>query len=311
MPSVSNDERALKVFYMAHRFINEFGIRWLPVNPEDIIDQNPNWHLKYVSQLAYETGRSEQYILNHVMRSQDGLSMYDVKKDSYDIIINAADYIPPGRVLWTKMHEIGHIYLGHLKKYNVTEIRKEELSPLLYEKLEFEADMFAGEVLASKWLMRSLDVYKESDIATICGISDEAARNRYRKATENYSFTPANVTFTLHQFHDYLKEVAVCTDVANDEMLVKYAKHNTAQPKFPKPMAPFMRSPGICPYCGRNYSKEAKYCGYCGTALQKGNYVIPGVHCFNIQPVDTVYCEKCGNPVIRIRQGFCFEECEV
>ena len=167
------------------------------------------------------------------MRSQDGVSMYDVKKDSYDIIINAADDIPPGRVLWTKMHEIGHIYLGHLKKYEVTEIRREELGEELYNELEFEADMFAGEVLASKWLMRKLDIYEENDIVQICGISDEAARNRYKKATEEYSFIPANVTFTLHQFHEYLKEVTVCAgDEDMDENLRKYIKRNTAQKYF-------------------------------------------------------------------------------
>lgn len=119
MPSWDKGARALWAFSMAHRFIYEFGIRWLPVNPEDIIDQRPNWHLKYADQLADEIGQTVEYVLNHVMRSQDGLSMYDVKKDAYDIIINAADEIPPGRVLWTKMHEIGHIYLGHLKEYAV------------------------------------------------------------------------------------------------------------------------------------------------------------------------------------------------
>ena len=117
---MNRSDSALRVYYMAHRFLDEFGIKWLPVNPEDIIDQRPNWRMKYVSQLAYETGQTEEHILHHVMRSQDGLSMYDVKNDSYCIIINAADYIPEGRILWTKLHEIGHIYLGHLVKYKVT-----------------------------------------------------------------------------------------------------------------------------------------------------------------------------------------------
>lgn len=212
MPSLNKGDRALKVFYMAHRFFDEYGIRWLPVDPDDIIDRNPNWHLKYVHQLAYETGQTEEHILNHVMRSQDGLSMYDVKRNSYDIIINAADEIPPGRMLWTKMHEIGHIYLGHLKDNAVTELRRDELGAELYNQLEFEADLFAGEVLASKWLMRQLDIISPEDISEICGISDTAALNRYKRATEEYNFTPANVTFTLSKFKEYFKEVTVCAD---------------------------------------------------------------------------------------------------
>lgn len=309
MPSLNDDNRTLWVFYMAHRFIYEYGIHWLPVNPEDIIDANPNWQLKYVSQLAYETGQSEQYILDHVMRSQDGLSIYDVKADRYDIIINAAENIPPGRVLWTKMHEIGHIYLGHLKQNHLTEIKKDELPPNVYVQMEFEADMFAGEVLASKWLMRNLEIYDEHDITFICGISDEAARNRYRKATEDYQFTPANVVFTLHQFDNYLKEITICRDKEDLEM-AKFAKINHPTRKYPKPKAPFLQVTGECPFCGSRYSNNANYCPCCGSALKKG-IIRSTKHCGNIQSSDASFCECCGNSVFRIRQGFCFEECEI
>ena len=310
MPSWDKGARALWAFSMAHRFIYEFGIRWLPVNPEDIIDQRPNWHLKYADQLADEIGQTVEHVLNHVMRSQDGLSMYDVKKDAYDIIINAADEIPPGRVLWTKMHEIGHIYLGHLKEYAVTELRKDALGAELYDRLEFEADMFAGEVLASKWLMRQMDIVSEKDITDICGLTDTAALNRYKRATEDYSYVPANVTFTLHQFEEYLKEITVCTDRSEID-LGHFAQVNTPHPKFKKPMAPFLRRPGICPYCGQTYSTGAKFCSHCGSPLSKMSARLPGVYCENRQPADAAFCEQCGNPVLRIRQGLCFEECEV
>lgn len=309
MPLKDNSESALKVFYKAHSFIYEYGIHWLPINPEDIIDQNPNWRLKYVPQLAYEIGKPEQYVLDHVMRSQDGLSMYDVKRGIYDIIINAADNIPPGRVLWTKLHEIGHIYLGHLADNHLTEIKKEALSPELYAQMEFEADMFAGEVLASKWLMRSLDIYDERDITFICGISDEAALIRYKKATEDYQFTPANVTFTLHQFGDYLKEITVCCHKEDIE-LAKFAKINPPKKKFAKPKAPFLRVAGSCPYCGSAYGSDANYCSHCGTALKKG-LIHMNEPCGNTQPADAAFCECCGNRVFRIRQGYYFEECEI
>ncbi len=290
--------------------MDEFGIRWLPVDPEAIIDQRPNWHLKYVHQLACETGMTEEYILNHVMRSQDGLSMYDVKRDSYDIIINAADEIPPGRVLWTKLHEVGHIYLGHLEKNAVTELRREELGAELYDRLEFEADIFAGEVLASKWLMRQMDIVSEKDISDICGLTDAAALSRYKKATEDYGFVPANVTFTLNHFEEYLKEITVCADRSEID-LGHFAKVNQPHEKFRKPMAPFLRKPGICPHCGQTHSAGANFCSHCGSALKKGRERLPGVYCWNRQNADAAFCEQCGNPVLRIRQGFCLEECEV
>lgn len=309
MPLQNDEERTLWVFYMAHKFIYDYRIRWLPVNPEDIIDKNPNWRMKYVPQLAYETGQSEQHILDHVMRSQDGLSIYDVKADRYDIIINAADSIPPGRVLWTKMHEIGHIYLGHLKDSHLTEIIKDKLPVDIYRQMEFEADMFAGEVLASKWLMRSLEIYDERDITFICGISDEAARNRYRKATEDYHFTPANVVFTLQRFGEYLREITICRGREALD-LARFAKSNPPAKKFTKPKAPFLRKAGECPYCGGSYREAANFCSHCGSALKKGA-LRATEHCDNIQSSDASYCERCGNQVLRIRQGFCFEECEL
>ena len=311
MPSLNKGERAQRVFYMAHKFINDFGIRWLPVDPEAVIEQRHNWHLKYVDQLAYETGQTVEHILKHVMRSDDGLSMYDVSRDAYDIIINASDDIPPGRVLWTKMHEIGHIYLGHLKQYDVNELTRDNLGDELYDQLEFEADLFAGEVLASKWLMRQLDIVSPEDISDICGLSDKAALSRYKKATEDYEYIPPNVTYTLLMFEDYRKEITVCATREDIGELGRFATENPPQPKFNKPMAPFLRKKGICPHCGKEHSESAKFCPYCGSALQKMLSKIPGRICWNRQNADAAFCEQCGNPVLRIRQGYCFEECEI
>ena len=314
MPSFDRKARALRTFYAAHRFFGEFGIKWLPVDPDAVIDKRPNWHLKYVHQVAFETGQTEEHILKHVMRSDDGLSIYDVDKDSYDIIINAADGIPFGRIVWTKVHEIGHIYLGHLKDYNVTELRKDELGEELYDELEFEADLFAGEVLASKWLMRQLDIVRPEDISEICGISDIAALNRYKKATEDYDYIPPNVPYTLVQFRDYLKEITVCASYDDLEEKGRFATKNSPQPMFKKPMAPFLRKEGVCPYCGRNYDKDdrnVKFCSYCGSPLRKLAVNVPGVYCWHRQnDAEAAFCERCGNPVLRIRRGFCFEEYE-
>ena len=310
MRLLNKREIGLRTFYMAHRFMNEFGIRWLPVNPEDIIDQRPNWHLKYVHQIACETGVTEEHILRHVMRSQDGMTIYDMKRNSYDILINAADDISEGRMIWTKMHEIAHIYLGHLEKNSVTELREEELGEELYDQLEFEADLFTAEVLASKWLMREIQVENEKDISEICGITDIAALHRYHRATEEYNFVPANIIYTLHRFEDYLKEITLCAD-RSEIPLGHLAKVNPAREKFRKPMAPFLRKPGVCPWCGQVHENEVKFCRHCGSPQRKGIESKAGEFCWNRQHEDAAFCEQCGNRVLRIRQGLCFEECEL
>jgi hypothetical protein len=308
MSSRNESEAALRVFYAAHKFLYEFGIRWLPVDSIGIIHRQPNWKLKYVHQLADEIGKSTEFVCNHVMRSKDGLAMYDVARDQYDIILNAGDEIPQTRMLWTATHEIGHIYLGHLKDNKVTSITTDKLDEETYSRLEFEADMFAGEVLASKWIMRHLDIVDEQDIAAICGISDDAALSRYKKATEDYSFEPANAVFTLHNFGDYIKEVTVCREKADFE-LERFIGSNGIQTKLPKPIPPFLRNPGICQTCGNTHGikPDANFCIACGSALNKG---LPSAQepCDHINDKDAAFCECCGHRVYRSRQGFCFED---
>jgi predicted Zn-dependent protease len=48
------------------------------------------------------------------MRSNDGVAMYDPERRQYDIILNNSEDVLQARMLWTAVHEIGHIYLGHL-----------------------------------------------------------------------------------------------------------------------------------------------------------------------------------------------------
>ncbi|MEQ8235616.1 MAG: ImmA/IrrE family metallo-endopeptidase [Syntrophomonadaceae bacterium] len=304
----NESEAALRVFYAAHKFLHDFGIRWLPVSPIDIIRSQPNWRLKYVHQLALEIGKTTDYVCDHVMRSKDGLAMYDVARDQYYIILNAGDEIPQTRMLWTATHEIGHIYLGHLRDSKVTSITADNLEFELYNQLEFEADIFAGEVLASKWIMRHLDIVDERDIALICGISDDAALNRYKKATEDYSFEPANAVFTLHNFGEYMKEVTVCRD-RDDFEFGRFISQNQIQQMLPKPLPPFLRKPGTCSRCGntRGITSQSNFCIACGSSLQKG---LMSAHepCDHVNSKDAAFCELCGYRVYRTRQGFCFED---
>lgn len=311
MNSDNKSQSVLRAFYMAHKFLYDFGVHWLPVDIFEIIAQKSNWQLKYVDRLAYEIGKDEQYVLDHVMRSKDGIAMYDVKSDQYDIILNNDASIPKTRMLWTATHEIGHIYMGHLTNKH-TKVTSDMLSADEYNRLEFEADTFAGEVLASKWLMRQLDIVDESDIALLCGISDDAALNRYKRATEDYHFIPANAVFTISNFSSYIKDITVCRERTDFEAMGRFIHQNPIQPKLAKPKPPFLRKPGSCPYCGNTHgiTAESNFCIACGSALKPGMKKSNG-HCDHINSKEAAFCERCGNRVYRIKQGFCFEECEI
>lgn len=311
MSLVNKSDSALRAFYWAHKFLNEFGIHWLPVEAFDIIAKQDNWRLKYVDTLAYEIGKDKQYVLDHVMRSKDGVAIYDVRLDQYNIILNNDESIPKTRMLWTAVHEIGHIYMGHLTNKR-TKITADLLSTEEYDQLEFEADVFAGEVLASKWLMRQLDIVDEEDIAIICGISDDAALSRYKKATEDYNFIPANAVFTIHNFASYIKDITVCRAREDFEEKGRFLHQNPVQNKLAKPKPPFLRKPGSCPYCGNDHgiTPKSNFCIACGSALKPG-VKMADEYCDHINLKEAAFCELCGNRVYRIKQGFCFEECEI
>jgi hypothetical protein len=296
---------------MAHQFLWEYGIRWLPVDPFEVISRQKNWKLKYADALAYEIGRDVQYVLDHVMRSDDGVAMYDPERKQYNILLNNSGGVLQTRMLWTAVHEIGHIYLDHLDDRR-TQISAGLLPADEYDRMEFEADVFAGEVLASKWLMRQLDIVEESDITLICGISNAAARSRYKKATEDYGYMPVNITLTLKRFEAYLKNIAICKSREELGDFERFAHKNRPAVPLPKPKPPFLRRPGNCPYCGndRGISAGSLFCAACGQALVVG--VKPAdKHCGHINHAQAAFCERCGNRVYRIRQGFCLEECEV
>ena len=314
MNSYDYGDAAIRVFHMAHRFLFEYGIRWLPV---DIIGlAQKNWKFKWAHDLAYEIGESNEYICRHVCLSSDGATFYDSETEEYETVLNA-EVASQKRVVWSCAHEVGHIFLGHFIEYGASCLAKEKMPTELYARLEFEADLFAGEVLASKWLMRDIDIVSEEDIALICGISDAAALALYRKATADYYYMPANAVLTRQNFSTYLKEITVCQNAANlAETHIgdvnRFARLNHPKNKLPTPKPKFIRKSGNCPYCDSffNAADAPNFCARCGSPLNPG---LPSADapCGHINPKESAYCEKCGNRVFRIRQGFCFDECEL
>jgi Zn-dependent peptidase ImmA (M78 family) len=266
-------------------------------------------------------GVTNDYVCRHILQSYDGATFYSPKTEQYQIILNMinADGSErlPERIIWTCAHEVGHIFLGHFEKYSVDCLASKKISPELYAQLEFEADMFAGEVLASKWLMRDIEVANENDVAMFCGISDPAALARYEKATRDYTFVPTNVIVTRQNFGEYLKEITLCRTLdAFAEIEVgdvrAYAKLNRPKPLLSAPKPKFLRRPGNCPFCDGEFSigDDLNFCPNCGKAQKKG--LTPAAEtCGSINPKEATYCAKCGNQVYRIRQGFCFSEDEL
>ena len=314
MSSYDYGVAAIRVFHMAHRFLSEYSIRWLPVDIVGLAQKH--WDFKWAHELANEIGQTNDYVCRHVCQSFDGATFYDTDSCRYRIVLNAED-ISQKRIVWSCAHEIGHIFLGHFTEHGASCLATDKIPPELYARLEFEADLFAGEVLASKWLMRDIDIVDENEIAAICGISDPAALSRYRNATVDYSYTPINTVVTRRSFREYLKEIIVCMSAADLKErhigdISGFVRQNRPKQKLPTPKPKFIRRPGNCPYCDSFYPIEdaPDFCIKCGSSIKPG-LKAADEPCGFINTADAVYCRRCGRHVFRVRQGFCFEECEI
>jgi Zn-dependent peptidase ImmA (M78 family) len=159
----------------AREFIKQYEINWLPVDPFELMDKL-NIQYKSIGDLVLKTGLDRKWLIDEVIFGEDGLIFYEPDTDSDKIILN--EKIEPfERIRWTIMHEIGHAYLGHLNSKK-TSILKWKLSKEEYNKYEQEAQIFAEEVLAPKFILYLICAHSISEIMEICGIPKPAAESR-------------------------------------------------------------------------------------------------------------------------------------
>jgi len=78
------------------------------------------------------------------------------------------------RQRFTVAHELGHILLGHVGKYDL--VNREPSSS--DNPIEHEANVFASRLLAPACVLYAMDVWTPEGIAELCGISMQAATFR-------------------------------------------------------------------------------------------------------------------------------------
>lgn len=91
------------------------------------------------------------------------------------IFVNSLCSIPRQR--FTVAHELGHIILRHIGKYDL--INREPSSH--DNPIETEANIFASRLLAPACVLHELGVKSPSDISKICEISLQSAEFRYKR----------------------------------------------------------------------------------------------------------------------------------
>lgn len=86
------------------------------------------------------------------------------------------------RKRFTIAHELGHILLGHVGKY---ELVNREISPT-DNPIEQEANVFASRLLAPACVLWGLKVKSADEISQLCDISPTAAEYRWQRLQELY-----------------------------------------------------------------------------------------------------------------------------
>lgn len=122
-------------------------------------------------------------------------------------VIYVAQDQPRQRQRFTAAHELGHILLGHVGKYNLVNREPSETD----NPVEQEANVFASRLLAPACVLWALDIHTPEDIAALCQISYRAASFRAKRMELLYrrnKFLTSPLEHAVYQqFEPYIRQV--------------------------------------------------------------------------------------------------------
>lgn len=266
---------------IANNFLINNNIDHFPVDPIEIISNIDNCDLYTVEELSELSKRTEKEIIESVIRSKDGATLYDEENNYYTIIYNKK-ILSPGRIRFTLAHELGHIVLKHLEIYEQTRISRRGLNNKENNVLEKEANTFAGLVLAHPKILQFINIINYKQLLYICSISKEAAKFRFKYYKKNLS---RPIT---------LKERQIITQFLPYIESKKYYKYIYF----------------TCSNCfGYLLDKNIKYCPYCGIKIQKKRFKERFNMIYDGYKLDSnskaVICPVCNNELIPTNGEYC------
>ena len=154
-------------------FILNENINHFPFDSDDIISKHKWSRLKY-SYLASINNCTIDDI-SEAYESNDGYTIYSGR--NYTISYNDC-HDSKRRIYFTKLHEIGHIYLNHFLEFNETIIKRSSMTDAEYKVLENEANCFARNVIAPAIIVKQLNLDTPEKISDYFEITHRAAKTR-------------------------------------------------------------------------------------------------------------------------------------
>lgn len=154
--------------------IKEASSYSFPIEPCEFAPANKQIRFVSYQQFSSDIGIPLLDLIS-TCESSVGCTFYDHAKCRYLILYNISTaQTVPGRIRWTKAHELGHIVLGHFDQLSC------DSSCRLNDKdLESEADYFAATLLCPMPLFKIFDISSPVQIQSQFGLSKEASINRW------------------------------------------------------------------------------------------------------------------------------------
>ena len=151
-----------------------------PIEPE--IFSRHYTHIRFLSysRLSKQSGEPVEKIIE-TFNSRAGCSNYDPNAERFLCMYNDdPTEMTPGRIRWTKAHELAHALCGHLQLLHYRE-EGHTISEELYKKLENECNVFAGKLLAPYCAFKLLAVKSPLDVEKTFGLSSEASLIHFKQ----------------------------------------------------------------------------------------------------------------------------------
>lgn len=254
-------------------FILNESIKTFPFDSDIIIKKHKWARIKY-EELAKEHNLNLSDIIK-TYQSEDGYSIYTGR--NYTIAYNNTHI--PKRIYFTKLHEIGHIYLNHFIDFEETILNRSNMTNSQYKVLENEANCFARNVIAPAVIVKYLELNTANEISNYFGITLQCAKTR----------------LDLLQYDlKYISE-------KSKEMQINFFK-NTFNKKICFQCGSFLSSliTNYCPICkSKNISWGESDMIYNGIDVNEDCKALVCPKCENEQIIeDGDYCQICGTYLI-------------
>lgn len=247
----------------AYEFLIEYGYSRFPIDSFSALNNLS----ENVTCLSWSDARK-------VLKHDDPFHLVELKAEArtvflrdsneYLMVYDDVHYNYDKRIMWTIMHEIGHIVLGHLTDFEATSLKRGGLTKDEYGILEVEAHFFAAEVLMPTELVRCFTDISIEEMELLFGVSEEAAQKKYKRVFES-DYLPWNSYHDklIRNFYSFLENEIDST--------IYHNIYGTWGIPIKGHYVSLCRK---CPNCFSYITeKDAVFCNYCGAEInQKHTY---------------------------------------